>query len=176
MKLKIALVITLIVFGNNLHSQEIPTLGKLYDISSKLGVRCLERTDTALTSSYRGDFNYRLSEREKYLLKAAEFYNLKDYDNANLYSKMSRFNFRNKDLLNLSFVLLIGSYSNLKEIRPTSKYFYIAVRKKHIYPENMELIREAVRSNFSRSDFDDALSPYFYYHDRLRILQDIYPQ
>jgi hypothetical protein len=130
--------------------------------------------DTMPTSAYQADFNYRVYERETYLLKAAEFYNLKDYVNSSLYITKSRTNFRNRDLTNLSFVLLIGSYSNLKEIAFAAKYFYIAVRKRQLYPENMELVRAGIRSNFSRRDFDDALSTYFYYHDRQRILQDIY--
>jgi hypothetical protein len=174
MKKRITSVIGLIFLANILHSQEIPTLRKLYDISIKLGVTYMTIADTIRSSPSQAGFNYLLTEREKSLLKAAEFYLQKDYSSAVLYSKKSRNNFRNKDLANLSFVLLIGSYSNLKEIKLAAKYLYIAIRKKQIYSENMEVIRAGIRSNFSRHDFDDALSTYFYYHDRQRILQEIY--
>jgi hypothetical protein len=174
MKKRISSAIALIFLVNILHSQEIPTLGKLYDISARLGVTFMLSADTMPTPAYQSDFNYPLNERETYLLKAAEFYSKKDYVTTNLYLKKSRINFRNKDLSNLSYVLLIGSYSNLQEIAFAAKYFYIIVRKGQLYPENMELVRAGIRSNFSRSDFDDALSIYFYYHDRQKILRDIY--
>lgn len=174
MKKRIASFIVFIFLANILHSQAIPTLRKLYDISAKLGVTCMATPDTIRSLTSQADLNYSLSEREKSLLRAAEFYLQKDFGSALLYSKKSRINFRNVDLANLSFVLLIGSYSYLKEIKLTAKYLYIAIRKKQMYSENMELIRASIRSNFSRHDFDDALSTFFYYHDRQRILQEIY--
>jgi hypothetical protein len=174
MKKKLTSVIFLIFLANILLSQEIPTLKKLYEISVKLGVTFMVTTDTMPTSAYQADFNILLNERETYLLKAAEFDTLKDYVTSNLYITKARTNFRNKDFVNLSFVLLIGSYSNLKEIALSAKFFYIAARKKQLYPENIELIGAGIKNNFSRHDFDDALSTYFYYHDRQAILQSIY--
>ena len=174
MKKRISSAIVLIFLVNISHSQEIATLRKLYDISARLGVTCMASADTMTTSAYMSDFNHPLNEREIYLLKAAEFYCKKDYVTTNLYIKKSRTNFRNKDLINLSFVLLIGSYSNRQEIASTARYLYIIVRKGQLYTENMELVRAGIRNNFSRSDFDNALSIYFYYHDRQKILQDIY--
>jgi hypothetical protein len=44
---------------------------------------------------------------------------------------------------------------------------------KYIDPNNMKTIRSVIRNNFKKDAFDDALSYYYYYHERLKIIDEI---
>ncbi|MBI4647990.1 MAG: hypothetical protein HY738_15745 [Bacteroidia bacterium] len=132
--------------------QDITTLLKLHDISIALGVA----NDISI-----------------FLLRAVECYSTKDYETSNYYIKKVVINFSNLDLNNLKFVVLLGSYANLKDVKQTAKYFYIADKSTLIAPENMEIIRSEIRKNFKKDVFDEALSYYYYYHARLKIIDEI---
>lgn len=163
----------ILLFLSNLSSgQEVPTAVKLFRISISLGVTNRISVDTLPGSSNQIWINNRESAAQSILLKAAESYKAKDYENSNNYSKKAG-RLSNTDLFNLKYVILIGSFANLKDVKQTAKYFYIADKTNLIDPENMKIIRKEIRLNFKRDIFDEALSYYYYYHARLRILDEI---
>jgi hypothetical protein len=70
--------------------------------------------------------------------------------------------------------LFIGNYSNLKDLKNTARYYYIVNKEaKFIDQNNIKTIRSVIRNNFKKDAVDNALSHYFYYHERLKIIDEI---
>jgi hypothetical protein len=172
MKKVISVVVFTLIMQHSF-GQDMPTLIKLHDVSTSLGISNSITVDTLLLKERIDKINNRVAEQQSYLLRAAEFYTKKDYENSIYYIKRVVINFKTIDFNTLKFLLLIGNYANLKDIENTARYFYIVNKSRLIDPENMRAITSAVRDNFSRADFDDALSPYYYYHRRLKMLDAI---
>ncbi len=166
-------VLIFILIINYSFGQDMTTLVKLHNVSVALGISNSRPVDTILFKSEIQKINRKLTEQQSYLLKAAEYYNAKDYENSREYSRRVVFRFKINEYNNLRYVVLIGSFANLKDIKNTAKFLYIAGKTRLIDPENMVIIREAIRNNFKKDNFDEALSNYFYYHDRMKVLDEI---
>jgi hypothetical protein len=165
-------VIIFIFIINHSFGQDMTTMIKLHDVSVALGINS-RPVDTILFKSGKQKINRRVTDQQSYLLKAAEYYNAKDYENSHEYIKRVVLRFKIKEYNTLRYILLIGGYANIKDIKNTAKFLYIANKTKFVGPENMNLVREAIRNNFKKDDFDNALSYYFYYHHRMKILDEI---
>ena len=72
--------------------------------------------DTLLMKARAGKMNIKISEQLVYLLRAAEFYSTRDYENSSYYIQKVRINFRYPEYYNLKLLLFIGNYSNLKDL------------------------------------------------------------
>ncbi len=153
--------------------QEIATLLKLHDVSVSLGIINSVSVDTIAIKARPEKINGRISEQQLFLLRASESYSAKDFENAGYYVKKVVLLFKNNDLNNLKYVIMVGSYANLKDARETAKYFYIVNRTRRLDPENLKIIRKEIRNNFTRDIFEQALSTFYYYHERLRIIDEI---
>jgi len=153
--------------------QEVATLLKLHDLSVALGVSNNISIDTFTIKSRPGKINIRISEQQMFLLRASESYSAKDYENSSFYARKVVLLFENNDLNNLRYVIMVGSLANLKDARETARFFYIANKIKRIDPESLKIIRREIRNNFTRDIFEKALSTFYYYHDRLRMLDEI---
>jgi hypothetical protein len=168
---KLFLVSIIILLFNYSFGQNITTLLKLHDVSIVLGIANITPIDTLLNKS--NIENYKIAEQQLYLLRAAEYYLNKDYENSGFYIKKVAINFKSIDYNNLKYVVLIGSYAKLKDIKETARYFYIINKSKPVDPENMNLIRSLIGDNFKKDDFDKALAHFYYYHDRLKLINEI---
>jgi len=152
--------------------QDLNTLIKLHDVSVALGISTSISIDTTLlTKSKKARFNRKAAEQQLYLLKAAEYYQNKDYESSSYYISKVRINFKSADHNNLKYVIMIGCYARLKDIERTARAFYLG--SNFIDPENMRIVREEIKRNFKKVLFDEALSDYFYLHKRKKIIDDI---
>jgi len=170
---KIFPVIIFSLLINYSSGQDLTTLMRLNDFSISLGSTDRASVDTSLMKARIGKMNIKISEQLVYLLRAAEYYSTKDYENSSSYIQKVRINFKYPEYDNLKFLLFIGNYSNLKDLNNAAKYFYIVNKYEFIDPQNMKTMRSEIRNNFKKDDFDDALSYYFYYHQRLKIVDEI---
>src|ERR1035437_299178 len=139
MKKIIAVYIFIFLFHCSF-GQEVSTLLKLHDVSVTLGVANNIFVDTMAIKSQPGKINTRLSDQQMCLLRASESYSAKDFENSSYYIKKVVLLFKNNDLNNLRYVIIIGSYANLKDARETAKYFYIANKTKRMDPESLKII------------------------------------
>jgi len=153
--------------------QDLSTLMRLHDFSISLGSTDNASFDTLLMKARVGKMDIKTAEQLVYLLRAAEFYSTKDYENSSYYIQKVGINSRYPEYYNLKLLLFIGNYSNLKDIKNTARYYYIVNKAKDIDPNNMKTIRSEIRNNFKKDAFDDALSYYYYYHERLKIIDEI---
>ena len=147
--------------------QDMSTELKLHNISVAMGV-ANSVTNDSMIIKYQKE-----AQQLSNLLKAAECYTNKDYENCSLYLRSVTRQFKNNDYNNLKYVLQIGCFANLKEAKLTAKYFYLANESKLVSSENMQLINSEIRKNFKKDIFDEALDSYYYYHARLRIIDEI---
>jgi len=172
--MKKALPVCIFIFIINYSfGQDMNTLIKLHEVSVALKIVNSTAIDTILFKSETRKINRRITDQQALLLKAAEYYYAKDFENAHNYIEKVRIRFKNKEHNTLRYVLLIGSLAYTKDIRNTAKFLYYGNKIRYLDPENMNIIREAIRNNFKRENFDDALSYYFYYHHRRQILDEI---
>lgn len=155
------------------YCQDLSTLMKLYDFSVSLGSMNKVPFDTLLMKARVDKMDKRIAEQLVYLLRAAEFYNLKDYASSSYYIHKVGLNYKYPEYYNLKMLLCIGNYANIKDIENTAKYFYIVNKVEFIDPKNRNTIRSVISSNFTKDDFDDALAHYYYYHQRLKLLDEI---
>lgn len=166
-------ILILLFLTNYSFGQDITTMIKLFDISNTIGITNRISIDTVWLKSSVENINRKVAEKQLNLLKAAEYYSVKDYENSSYYIKKAALKFKISDYNTLKYIVLIGSYANLKDIKNTAKYFYIVNKTKLIDPENMRIIRGEIRNNFKKINFDEALSDYYYYHERLKIIDEI---
>jgi hypothetical protein len=159
---------------NNSFGQDISILIKLHEVSEKLGLISSISLDTLLIRSGYERVNRKISEQQLSLLKATECYLNSDYENSFFYIKKADIIFRNNDLNNLKFVVLIGTCANLNEAKLTAKWFYFINRNNVMLPQNKKIIYNLIKSNFNREDFEKSLSLYYYYHKRMKLLDEIY--
>jgi hypothetical protein len=170
---KFSFIYILIYFFNYTYGQDVATLVKLHNISTSLGVTTSISVDTLIINAKNARINYKVTEQQDLLLRAAEYYSNKDYENAGYYVKRVVLIFKNNDLNNLKYIIQIGSYANLKNIRETAKHFYLARKLKQIAPENMKIIINEIKINFTKDNFMDALANFYYYHKRLAIIDEM---
>jgi hypothetical protein len=154
-------------------SQDISTLMRLHDFSISLGSTNNASFDTLLMKARVGKMDIKITEQLVYLLRAAEFYSTRDYENSSYYIKKAGINYRYPEYYNLKFLLVIGNYANLKDLENTARFFYIVNKVEFIDPYNLKTIRSFIRNNFKKDAFNDALSHYYYYHQRLKLIDEI---
>ena len=146
---------------------------KLHDYSVSLGSTNRTSFDTLLMKARVGKMDIRITEQLVYLLRAAEFYSVGDYENSSYYIHKVGINTRYPEYYNLKLLLFIGNYCHLKDLENTARYFYIVNKSEFMDPYNMKTIRSEISKNFKKKAFDDALSHYFYYHKRLALIEEI---
>lgn len=169
---KILHVVLFILLINCSFGQEMNTLMKLHELSISLGCAENGEYDTLFIKARVGKMDIRITEQLLYLIRAAELYNASDYQNSILYLRKVGINYRYPEYYNLKMLLYIRNFANLKDLENTARYFYI-VNKGSVYPYNMTTMRSIIRNNFTRNEFDDELSHYYYYHRRLKLLEEI---
>ncbi len=152
--------------------QEYSTLMRLHELSVSLGSTS-RVTDTLILKARTGKMDIRTAEQLVYLLRAAEFYSLMDYANSVYYIKKVGINYKYPDYYNLKLLLLIGNIAHLNDLDNTARYFYIMNKVGYVDPQNLNTIRAVIRNNFKKETFSDALSHYYYYHQRLKHIEDI---
>jgi hypothetical protein len=169
---KILSVSALVLFMGYSFGQDRMTLLKLHDVSEALGIINSIFVDTMLLYTGIERTNKRIAEQHYYLLKAAQYYQLKEYSNSIYYIKKV-INFQSVEYNALKYLVLIGNYASVKDVKNTAKYFYQTNKSRIPDPESMECIRAVIRENFKRDEFSKALSSYYYYHERLKIVDDM---
>jgi hypothetical protein len=172
MKHIFALIFLFVVVGFS-YAQDLSTLKDLHNFSISLGSSKIVTADSSLMIGRVGKMDDRLVEQLVNLLRSAEFYSLKDYASSEYYIKNVRINNRYPDYYNLKLLLIIGNYANLKDVKNTAKYYYIVNKDKFVNPHNLETIRCIIKENFTLDEFNDALAYYYYYHQRLKHLDEI---
>jgi hypothetical protein len=163
-----------LLFIQSLFAQDIATLTKLHAASGKLGIRNNISIDTMLINTGYEKISRRVSEQQLLLLKATEYYLNEDYENSLYYIKKVEFRFRNNDLNCLQYLVYIGSFAHLNLPVAAAKFYYIANRLNTVDPENMEIIKTEIKNTLTKESFELGLSRYYYYHQRVKILEDIY--
>ena len=169
-------ILIFIFLINYSFGQDLTTFKKLHEGSASLGLSNNSPLDTLVLSLRIEKNKHRVMEQLYILLKAAEYYKVKDYQNAAFYIRKVFLRFEATEYNNLKFVVLLGSLCNTKDIEQTAENFYIANRSKLVDPECIKIINEEIRKNFPKKDFEKALSYYYYYHDRQKIIDGIYMQ
>jgi hypothetical protein len=153
--------------------QDLSTLMKLHDFSISLGSTNSASFDTLMMKARAGNMDIKIAVQLVYLLRAAEFYSNRDYENSSFYIQKVGISSRYPEYYNLKFLLLFGNYCNLKDIKNTARYYYILKKSKDIDPYNMKTIRSLIRNSFKKDAFDDEFSHYYYYHEKLRVIDEI---
>lgn len=157
-----------------LFSQDIVTLNKIYEVSTKLGIKNSISIDTMLINTRNERISRRVTEQQSLLLKASEYYLSQDYENALYFIKQVEIRFRNNGLNNLSYFISIGSNAHLNLPKATAKWYYTANRINCIEPENLKTIHNEIKEYLTRDEFEKGLSYYYYFHQRMKILAAIY--
>ncbi len=170
-KIYVAILFSLLM--NFTYCQELSTLMKLHDFCISLGSMNKVPFDTLLMKARVGKMDPRIAGQLVYLLRAAEFYSLKDYANSSYYIQKVGLNYKYSEYYNLKMLISIGNYAHTKDIENTAKYFYIVNKVEYIDPKNLNTIRSIIASNFTKNEFNDALAHYYYYHQRLKHLDEI---
>ena len=170
---KIFLSIIFILIINYSFAQDITTLIKLQKVCVEQGVLDSISIDTMLIKSKIKKTNTKLTKQFDYLLKAAYSFKINDFESSYSEIKKVRYKFKTPDYNNLKYFIQIASFANLKNIKMTAKYFYIINKMKFITPKTHSIIRKEISKKFTRDEFDNALSTYYYYHDRQKILNEI---
>lgn len=158
---------------SNLFGQDITTLTKLHDISESLGIANTISIDSVIIFAKKEKVSVKVLEPKLFLLRAAEYYSNKDYENSIFYIKKIRGYFRFIDYNNLKYAVLIGSYANMKDINNTAMYLYIVRRNQFVDPKTTQIIQTSIRNNFTKDNFEKVLSYYFYYHERQKVMSEI---
>ncbi|HLO59875.1 MAG TPA: hypothetical protein VK179_14100 [Bacteroidales bacterium] len=169
---KVFPVVLFIMLINCSFGQEMKTLMQLRELSISLG--CAENTelDTLFLKARVGKMDIRISEQLLYLIRAAELHNASDYQNSIRYLRKVGINDRYPEYYNMKMQLYIRNFASLKDLENTVRFFYI-VNKGSIYPYNLTTMRSIIRDNFKRKEFDNELAHYYYYHRRLKLLDEI---
>jgi hypothetical protein len=162
-----------ILLHNYSFGQDTIMSEKIHSLSTLLGNDKIDSSDTVSVKRKKTNINYREAGHLSNLLKAAEYYNTRDYENSGFYIQKVRYKFRMNEFNNLMYTVMIGTFANEKDIKKTAKYFYVLRKSKFVDPECMQVINEAIRTNFTKENFDIALSPYYYYHNRQKIIDKI---
>jgi hypothetical protein len=154
--------------------QDINTLVKLNRMCVQLGSSRRLPADSLQLQLSLSKINIKTAQHLDLLLKAAENYLLKDYEHSSYYIQLVHMNFRNPEYNNLKLLLMICNFAHEKNIQETARHYYIIKKINLMEPGNMEFIHNEIAGNFERASFDKALSQFFYYHQRLKILDTIY--
>lgn len=173
MKRLILALLFAFLLGNN-YGQNINTLIKLNDACVQLGSSRRIPADTLQLKINLYKINPKMAQHMELLLKAAEFYLAKDFEHSDYYIKQVRMNFRNIEYNNLKLLLMTCNFAHSGDTTETARHYYIIKKINLMEPGNMEIIHKEVASTIDRDPFDDALARYFYYHQRMKILDTIY--
>lgn len=157
----------------NSFSQDINTLIKLNKACIQLGSTGLPQDSLQFDISL-AKINAKMAAHLVLLLKSAEYYLSKDYEQSDYYITQVRMNFRNREYNNLKLLLMICNYAQTGDMKETARHYYIIKKINLMEPGNMKIIHKEIAGNFERAPFDEALSHYFYYHQRLNILDEIF--
>jgi hypothetical protein len=167
-------VISFIFLTDTCFGQDINVLMKLNEACVRLGsTRKIPVTQQQLEESlYK--INSKMAQHLEFLLRAAEYYLSGDYEHSDYYIKLVRMNFRNMEYNNLKLLLMTCNFAHAGDAKNTARHYYIIRKINQMEPGNMEVIYREIAANLQRPSFDDELAHYFYYHQRLEILDTIY--
>ena len=157
----------------NSFSQDINTLIKLNRACIQLGSTALTQDSLQADNNLAG-INSKMAAHQVLLLKSAEYFISSDYEQSDYYIKQVRMNFRNKEYNNLKFLLMICNFAHTGDMKETARHYYIIKKINLMEPGSMKIIHKEIAGSLERVPFDEALSHYFYYHQRLNILDEIY--
>jgi len=170
---QLVLLVTIIIAVFNLHGQDLNTTIQLHEISLKLNIPNSISIDTVLIKSSGYKANLLITEQMLYLLRSAECYLQGDFDNSAFYIRKVTFRFKNPDFNTLKYFLLLSGYASTKDTDKTAYYYYDVIQSQILPPDCMQKINIEIAKHYNRNEFDDALAPYFYYHQRQAILDGI---
>lgn len=159
---------------NASYAQDVATLVKLNELCGKLGINSSISIDTMLINTKNEKITRRVTEHQLLLLKASEYYINNDYENSLYFIKQVELKFRNNGLNGLKYLVHIGSYAHLNMPIEAAKFYYVANRINCIDPANMQRINNEIKNTLSKELFEKGLSRYYYYHQRIKILVEIY--
>jgi hypothetical protein len=169
---KVFFVLLFSLLMNYSFGQELTTLLRLNDFFLSLGSTGDNTVDTLLLKARAGKMNLRMAEQIVYLLRAAESYSNRDFETSIYYiRKVDLFPY--PEYNNLKFLILVGGYANRKDLENTAKAYYLINKEKPIDHYNLATIGKEIGKNYTREAFNDELAHYFYYHQRLKILDGI---
>jgi hypothetical protein len=154
--------------------QDINTLIKLNDACVQLGSTRKVPADKLQLEESLYKINAKMAQHMELLLKAAEYYLSGDYEHSDYYIKLVRMNFRNMEYNNLKLLLLTCNFAHNGDVKNAARHYYIIRKTDQMEQGNMEFIYKEIAGNLTREAFDNELSHYFYYHQRLKILDTIY--
>jgi hypothetical protein len=167
-------VLAFVFLINSGFSQDISTLVKLNDLCVQLGSSRKMPVDSLQLQSGLYKINMKVTLHLNLLLKAAECYISKDYEHSDYYIQQVHMNFRNMEYNNLKFLLITCNYIHAGDVKNSARFYYIISRINKMEPGSMEIIYREIAANLKRDSFDEELSHYFYYHQRLKILDTVY--
>jgi hypothetical protein len=171
---KFFISLPVILLTVNSSSQDIRTLVKLNEACVQLGSsRKLPADSLQLEMSFYR-VNIKIAQHLEFLLKAAEYYLSGDYEHSDYYINQVHMNFRNMEYNNLKLLLMTCNFAHDGDVKNAARHYYIIRKINQMETGNMELIYKEIAGNLTREDFDNELSHYFYYHQRLKILDTIY--
>jgi hypothetical protein len=154
--------------------QDINTLTKLNDACVRLGSKRKQPLDKLQLEESLYKVNVKMAQHLELLLRAAEYYLSGDYEHSDYYIKQVHMNFRNMEYNNLKLLLLTCNFAHDGDAENAARQYYIIRKINQMEPGNMEVICKEIAGNLKREAFDNELSHYFYYHQRLKILETIY--
>jgi hypothetical protein len=156
--------------------QDINTLMKLNEVCVRLGSSRKLPADKLQLEESLYKVNVKMAQHLELLFRAAESYLSGDYEHSDYYIKQVHMNFRNMEYNNLKLLLLTCNIAHDGDVENAARYYYIIRKINQMEPGNMEFIYKEIAGNLKREAFDSELSHYFYYHQRLKILDTIYGQ
>jgi hypothetical protein len=154
--------------------QDINTLKKLNDVCVRLGSARKLPADKQQLEESLYKINVKMAQHMEFLLKSAEYYLSGDYEHSDYYIQQVHMNFRNMEYNNLKLLLMTCNFAHDGDVKNAARHYYIIRKMNQMEPGNMEFIYKEIAGNLTREAFDNELSHYFYYHQRLKILDTIY--
>ena len=159
--------------GNRSTFVRIYRKGRQYSLS----LECLipEIYDTLELESRVNNLPVKTTERLINLLRASEFYIEGDYSSSLYYVRRASVS-GYPEYSNLKYLLLIGSYGHLNDIENTVKNLYIMNNEDQVDPYTLKTIFKTIGGLFSKEDLSKEMASYFYYHKRMQLLSEIFPE
>lgn len=170
---KILPLLTIFIISFSTNAQDFNTVIKLHNISLKLGIPNDITIDTAIIKSTGYKANLTITEQMLYLLRSAECYMQGDFENSAFYARKVNHRFKNPDINTLKYFLLLSGYASTKDTEKSAYYYYEVIQSQILPPNCLQKINGEIAKHYNRSEFDNALAPYFYYHQRQVILDGI---
>jgi hypothetical protein len=157
----------------NVYSQDTTSVIKLREFIEKIGFTNRISVDSMMKIVYqkkpaRGTINM-----FETLCKSAEAYCNNDYRKALNYAARVSYRTNLNDCRDLKWIILFSCCIHIKDRKHYPKMYAVMNDRKFLLPDNLQLVRNIIRENFTKADFDKALSRYYYYHDRMRVLDEL---